>query len=251
MPSDKNAFVLQNLSLELPDGRLLVERIDAEFVTGDSVLIHGPSGKGKSTASGDRGHLAVRQRNDDTRGMGGPVRAPEPYLRLETLRAASYPRSPQRRRQHIRREACGLRVAVSGGTPRRNAKWGLELSGGEHQRIAFCVRCSSGRVAVRTNRRAGSTSIRSAATALRRDLAGTAIISVGHRPSSRAITLGDSSSIRRVQRRPINRERLTQSMTDRKRPRRHRNQAHQPPDRRAPADTEQCRSACADNRHHQ
>ena len=46
---DKGDLLIQNLSLHLPDGHLLLPNLELAFASGDKVLVTGPSGSGKST----------------------------------------------------------------------------------------------------------------------------------------------------------------------------------------------------------
>ena len=137
--SPESAWHASHLTLSLPDGRILLHDADLTLQAGQSVLIAGRSGLGKSTIFralagiwpyGD-GIIAAPQ---DTR-MFLPQR---PYLPLGTLRAAAtYPAPPGT----IRNEyllATLAEVGLEHLITRLDVEdsWSQRLSGGEQQRLA-------------------------------------------------------------------------------------------------------------------
>jgi vitamin B12/bleomycin/antimicrobial peptide transport system ATP-binding/permease protein len=94
VPSTSNAIRLADVRLETPQGRVLVDRANAQLAAGERVAIEGESGTGKTTLfralAGIWPFGAGRiERPDRERMLFVPQR---PYLPLGTLRAAiSYP----------------------------------------------------------------------------------------------------------------------------------------------------------------
>ena len=141
VPADAPDLALEDLSLALPDGRVLVEDASARVSPGDSVLVTGPSGSGKSTlfraVAGiwpfGRGRVRLPA---GARALFLPQR---PYLPLGTLRRAlCYPADAARIPDEAVRAA--LRDAGLGHLePRLDEEeiWDRRLSGGEQQRIAL------------------------------------------------------------------------------------------------------------------
>ena len=134
-------LALEDLSLALPDGRVLVEDAAARVAPGESVLVTGPSGSGKSTLfraiAGiwpfGRGRVRLPA---GARALFLPQR---PYLPLGTLRRAlCYPMDAAQVPDDAVRAA--LRDAGLGHLEARldeEDSWDRRLSGGEQQRVAL------------------------------------------------------------------------------------------------------------------
>ncbi len=131
---------LQNVELDLPDGKPLMSDASLTIGAGARVLIQGASGCGKSTLfraiAGiwpfGRGRIRRPQHFD---ALFLPQR---PYFPLGTLRQAlCYPARPE---AFVEREVQRVLVAVGLGhlEPRldETANWAAQLSGGEQQRVA-------------------------------------------------------------------------------------------------------------------
>jgi putative ATP-binding cassette transporter len=132
---------LEDVTLDLPDGRPLVEDISFALRPGDTALISGPSGSGKSTLfraiAGiwpfGRGRVSMPA---SSRMLFLPQK---PYLPLGTLReVVSYPTPPAGVPDTALREALeAVGLPQLGDQLDESANWALRLSPGEQQRIAF------------------------------------------------------------------------------------------------------------------
>jgi putative ATP-binding cassette transporter len=134
-------LTLRDVSLELPDGRPLVQSVNLALSPGDTVLLEGGSGSGKSTL--------VRAIAGIWPFGRGEIRKPEgsrflflpqkPYLPIGTLASVvNYPMP------HAGVDGAALRDALTAvglgklaGQLEVSAHWSLQLSPGEQQRIAF------------------------------------------------------------------------------------------------------------------
>lgn len=140
--SSGDAVRLEDVDVRTPDGQLLVEALDVRLDPGDSVVITGPSGTGKTTLleslAGLWPHASGR--------VEFPVAGREvmfvsqlPYIPLGDLRTvASYPR-PQGEVDAARVQQALIKVALPHLVIRINEvkDWAKVLSVGEQQRVAF------------------------------------------------------------------------------------------------------------------
>jgi len=132
---------VSDLALFRPDGRLLLAPFSFTIRPGDSVLITGPSGTGKSTILRalvglwpyERGRVLLPVPFDCM------VMPQKPYLPIGTLRAAlAYPRAPEGYDDATCARALewcelpGLAARLD-----EEAHWAQILSGGEQQRLAL------------------------------------------------------------------------------------------------------------------
>lgn len=129
----------QALHIGLPDGRTLVDNAMLQVAPGDTVLVHGPSGSGKSslfrTLAGIWPH-ARGQVQMPAQTMFIPQR---PYFPDGTLRdALAYPDSASNYNDAQLRQALedALLPQLAGQLDREDA-WGHKLSGGEQQRLSI------------------------------------------------------------------------------------------------------------------
>src|SRR5665647_179239 len=134
-------FRLQNLSVELDDGTVVVKDADVIIQPGERVLLVGESGTGKTTLTRaiaglwpwGQGNISIPS------GAKMVVMPQRPYIPLGTLRrAATYPLSPADTPNDTVRElmaTAGLGYLVE--HLDEEAPWNRTLSGGECQRLAF------------------------------------------------------------------------------------------------------------------
>jgi putative ATP-binding cassette transporter len=138
-PSEDAAWHASHLTLSLPDGRTLLQDADLTLSAGQSVLIAGRSGLGKSTIF--RALAGIWPYGDGTIAVppGTHMFLPQrPYLPLGTLRAAAtYPALPATVSDETIR-ATLTSVGLGHLLPRLDIEdsWSQRLSGGEQQRLA-------------------------------------------------------------------------------------------------------------------
>jgi putative ATP-binding cassette transporter len=134
-------LAMRDVTLKLPDGRVLLSGAEMHVAPGEAVLINGPSGSGKSTLfraiAGiwpfGSGAISLPQ---DARALFLPQR---PYLPLGTLkRAVCYPEDEARFSDAEVVAALG-EAGLGHLAPRlaESDSWGQRLSGGEQQRLSF------------------------------------------------------------------------------------------------------------------
>jgi putative ATP-binding cassette transporter len=135
------AFRLQNLSVELDDGTVVVKDADVIIQPGERVLLVGESGTGKTTLTRaiaglwpwGQGNIAIPH------GAKMVLMPQRPYIPLGPLRrAATYPLSPADAPDGTVRElmdTVGLGYLIE--HLDEEAPWNRTLSGGECQRLAF------------------------------------------------------------------------------------------------------------------
>ncbi len=134
------AWHVSNLTLALPDGRKLLHDADLTLQPGQSVLIAGRSGLGKSTIF--RALAGIWPYGDGTIAAppGTRMFLPQrPYLPLGTLRAAAtYPELPTTIQDETLRTTL-TEVGLAHLLPRLDVEdsWSQRLSGGEQQRLAI------------------------------------------------------------------------------------------------------------------
>jgi putative ATP-binding cassette transporter len=191
-PGTGEALALDRVDLNLPGGRPLVEGATLDFRPGDSALISGPSGVGKSTLfraiAGiwpfGTGEISLPR---DGRVLFLPQK---PYLPIGNLReVVSYPTPPGGIDDSALREALDA-VGLSALTGRlgERAHWALALSPGEQQRIAFARALVQKPAWLFLDEATSALDEESEVrlyTLLRARLPGVTVVSVGHRSTLR------------------------------------------------------------------
>ncbi len=140
-PGTEAALHLDNITLTLPDGRVLIEGAQQKILPGEAVLIAGPSGSGKSTLfRAIAGIWPFGSGTVHVPGGGSALFLPQrAYLPLGTLRhALCYPRGEDFFSDAEIREALDL-AGLAHLAPRLDHEdtWDRRLSGGEQQRVAL------------------------------------------------------------------------------------------------------------------
>jgi len=181
---------LSNLALDLPNHDKLLAVPALEVAAGQSLLIEGRSGSGKSTLLRAMAGLWLF-------GRGRVARASEdeslflpqkPYLPLGSLRAAlSYPHPPERYSDgDYTRALSALGLGAFSTRLDEEAHWAQVLSGGEAQRVQFVRALLARPKWLFLDEATAALDAESEAAllaALKKELPGTAIISIGHRPA--------------------------------------------------------------------
>ena len=183
-------IVLENMKIELPQGRPLLNDAAIELKPNEDVLISGPSGAGKSTffraLAGIwpywRGRIQLPQ---GARLLFLPQKA---YLPLGSLKhAVSYPDEPATYSDEQVRSAL-QKVALGhlAGDLERTENWAQVLSGGEQQRLAFARALLNKPDWLFLDEATASLPEEDQAALyrlLKEELAGTTLVSIGHRDS--------------------------------------------------------------------
>ncbi|MGH8694047.1 MAG: ABC transporter ATP-binding protein/permease [Burkholderiales bacterium] len=183
-------LVIDNVALSLPNGQPLISASSATIKSGESLLICGPSGSGKSTLF--RAIAGIWPFGDGRMRMPASFRVlflpQRPYLPLGTIRdVVTYPASLVEFSDEQIKDvlnAVGLPQLVDRLDDHQN--WSLQLSPGEQQRIAFARTLLQKPAWLFLDE--ATSALDGAAEEklyrlLKERLAGTTIISIGHRPA--------------------------------------------------------------------
>lgn len=189
-PAPTDAVTLEDVTLSVPGGRVLMRDASLRVEKGEAVLITGASGSGKSTlfraAAGiwpfGRGRVAMPE---GARALFLPQR---PYLPLGSLRrAVCYPLDAAAVPENAIREALEA-VGLTHLTERLEEEdaWDRRLSGGEQQRLAFARALLVKPDFLFLDEATASLDPKAEAalyTLLRQRLPDTGILSIAHRPA--------------------------------------------------------------------
>ncbi len=140
-PGEGPGLAIEDVSLALPDGRVLIEQASARIAPGEAVLFTGPSGAGKSTLfRAVAGIWPFGGGRIDLPSTGRALFLPQrPYIPLGSLkRAVCYPEDEAAFTDAA--VAAALEAAELGHlAPRLHEAeaWDRRLSGGEQQRLAL------------------------------------------------------------------------------------------------------------------
>jgi putative ATP-binding cassette transporter len=184
---------MRDMDLRLPDGRRLLEEREVSLPPGESVVVTGRSGGGKSTLFRALAGIWPFGSGVVERPPGTHMFLPQrPYLPLGTLRAVvSYPEDAgayDDGRIGEALEAVGL--GHMSGRLDEEAPWAQRLSGGEQQRVAVARAVLARPDWLFLDEATASLDPESEAhlyALLRRLLPGTTIVSIAHRPSVAAL----------------------------------------------------------------
>ncbi len=188
-PARDGALRAEGLRLALPDGRVLAEETGLTLQPGEAVLVTGASGGGKSTLFRALSGIWPFARGQLATPPGEALFLPQrPYLPLGTLRdAVAYPHaaaefSDAQITQAL--ELAGLGALI----PRldESEAWDRRLSGGEQQRLALARALLLKPRWLFLDEATASLDPGAEETlyaTLRRELPGTGILSIAHRPA--------------------------------------------------------------------
>ncbi|WP_301147729.1 ABC transporter ATP-binding protein/permease [Mycobacterium simiae] len=141
-PSEDTAVELAHVEVRTPDGDQLIESLDVQLDTGDSLVITGRSGAGKTTLLRSLAELWPYASGTLCRPDGENATmflSQLPYVPLGSLRTVvCYPNSPDDIREDMLRETL-TKVALAPLIERLDEErdWAKVLSPGEQQRVAF------------------------------------------------------------------------------------------------------------------
>jgi putative ATP-binding cassette transporter len=137
----EDGVAVRDLTVRRPDGEVLVSDLDLDLGKGDSLLVTGRSGYGKTTLLRSLADLWPFAEGDVARPLGprAVFLSQQPYVPLGTLRTAlAYPQAPEE--VDDERAAEVLRAVALGQLADRlddERVWWRELSPGEQQRLGF------------------------------------------------------------------------------------------------------------------
>jgi putative ATP-binding cassette transporter len=130
----------ENITIKLPDGRMLLEHIDLSIKPSDSLLITGVSGTGKSTLLRTLAGIWPFVEGQLTMPASATMMflPQKPYMPLGTLREIlCYPNSPDVEDEKLRDVLSSCQLDKLAGNLDETKQWSDILSIGEQQRIAF------------------------------------------------------------------------------------------------------------------
>jgi putative ATP-binding cassette transporter len=186
------SLTVKDLDLNLPDGQPLIANVNLSISPGDTVLLGGPSGSGKSTLLRAIAGIWPFGRGEIRRPPEGRILflPQKPYLPIGTLReVVSYPKPAAGVDDATLRETLdAVELPDLAGRLDEWGHWGLQLSPGEQQRVAFAralVQKPDWLFVDEATSAVDEATEARLYRLVRERLAGTAVFSVGHRGSLR------------------------------------------------------------------
>ena len=185
---DGDGLTVRDLTVRLPDERVLVDDLDLSLATGDALLVAGPSGSGKTTLLRSLADLWPWAQGTVRRPLGDEALflSQQPYVPLGTLRTAlAYPAAGDA--VDDQQAAAVLRRVLLPHLVDRlddELDWAKRLSPGEQQRLGFArVLIARPRVVFLDEATSALDEGMEHAlyTMLREELPETVVVSVGHR----------------------------------------------------------------------
>jgi vitamin B12/bleomycin/antimicrobial peptide transport system ATP-binding/permease protein len=189
---DAPTLAVENVDLALPGGTALISGVNLALARGESALLSGPSGAGKSTLIRAIAGIWPFGRGEIRIPRGPVLFLPQkPYLPIGTLREIiSYPTPAGGVDDQVLREALeAVGLPELAGRLDEAGHWALQLSPGEQQRIAFAralVQKPDWLFLDEATSAVDEASETRLYQLVHDRLRGTAVLSVGHRPTLRA-----------------------------------------------------------------
>lgn len=187
--AEGTGYRIEDVTLALPDGRVLMHHADLVLERGASVVVTGRSGSGKSTLFRALAGVWPFGSGQVGRPSGTSLFLPQrPYFPLGTLRhAVAYPAKPGDF-PPLAIEAAMRQAGLEALLPRldHEEKWGQALSGGEQQRLAVARALLLRPDWLFLDEATASLDPESEAelyAALKRELPNTTLVSIAHRDS--------------------------------------------------------------------
>jgi putative ATP-binding cassette transporter len=138
---DRTDYAAKAAAIDLPGGKPLLAPFDVELKAGESVLVTGASGTGKSTLFRAFAGIWPFGRGTIAKPRGASVLflPQKPYLTIGTLREQlCYPSPPGTYTDdELRAALADCRLGSLAGRLDEDQHWAQVLSGGEQQRVAF------------------------------------------------------------------------------------------------------------------
>jgi putative ATP-binding cassette transporter len=138
---DGEGLEVRDLTVRLPDDRLLISALDLRLTPGDALLVAGPSGSGKTTLLRSLADLWPYAEGSVRRPLGDEALflSQQPYLPLGTLRTAlAYPATQvdDTQAQAVLRQ---VQLPQLADRLDEDVDWSKQLSPGEQQRLGFAA----------------------------------------------------------------------------------------------------------------
>ena len=139
LDGEADSLEVKDLTIKLPDGKVLLEGLTAQFTPASKCLVKGPSGTGKSTLLRTLSGLWPYTEGEISYPKGGKMFLPQrSYLPLGSLRdVLLYPGTIQISDEKMKEVLELCKLGFLAGSLDREEDWSTIFSLGEQQRIAF------------------------------------------------------------------------------------------------------------------